>query len=74
LPEPRRDRPMPGVRAEFGVAADPEVGILAARRRGKRFRGASRYRAARWIRASATEHAPCLEKVGRTGRVPSRPR
>ena len=33
----RRDGVLPGVRAESGVAADPEGSILAARRRGMRF-------------------------------------
>jgi hypothetical protein len=36
----RRDGVRPGMRAEFGVAADPEGSILAARRRGMRFHGA----------------------------------
>ena len=36
----RRDGVMPGVRAEFGGAADPEGSIPAARRRGMRFHGA----------------------------------
>jgi len=69
-----RDGDMPGVRAEFGVDANPEGRILAARRRWKRFRGASRYRAASWSRESATEMSLARMKKAVKGEFPSRPR
>jgi hypothetical protein len=65
---------MPSVRAEFGIAADLEANILAARRRGKRFRWAFRYRAASWFRESAREMFRARNKTSVKGEFPSRTR
>jgi hypothetical protein len=65
---------MPGVRPEFGVAADPEGSILAARRRGMRFHGAGRYRPASRFRDSATEMFRTRKKATVKGTCPSWPR
>jgi len=65
---------MPGVRPEFGVAADPEGSILAARRRGMRSHGAGRYRAASWFRESAPEMFRARKKTTVKGTCPLWPR